>query len=52
MARSEPREGEVVGGGEDTAERGTEVRGGGSERFWAIGRRVVVGTEVQNMDKW
>lgn len=34
-----------------TAELGLDVQAEGSERFWAIGKRVPLGTEIQNMGK-
>lgn len=44
-------EGEVWSGCEDTAEVGIEIKAKESERFGAIGRRVALGTEIQNKGK-
>lgn len=34
-----------------TVELGLDVQAEGSERFWAIGKRMALGTEIQNMGK-
>lgn len=48
---AEQWEGEVWSGCEDRAEVGMEVTAEGSERFGAIGRRVALGTEIQDKGK-
>lgn len=46
---SHGREKSGVGG--RTVELGLDVQADGSEWFWAIGKRLALGTEIQNMGK-